>query len=256
MDNDATWQRTMLPPHLARQSKKFTSIEQPRGSQYIYWIRSAGLSLGASSFFFDGRSCFYNIQYCPIIFSDANQEQLTSPFSPPAVIVIPSRHQLQSKEITSPLERRATANYPVSSWCALVILLFLAIRYLIFNRLTLFSNSSPQALISHRQEFCSSLERQPIPSKCLMCAIMLVIRSLFFVIWYLIHLSPSFRNCRSPSGHQLQSKRNHFCPWATANLPVRALFRFAMIVFSPFNIQSSHNIWVYIAIRGGGLSLS
>ena len=80
------------------------------------------------------------------------------------------------------------------------------------------------------------------PTKCLMCAITLVIRLSFFVIRYSINLSQSFPNWHSSSRHQFQSKRNHFSPQATANLPVSALLGFVILVFSPFDIQSSHNL--------------
>mmetsp|Transcript_19183 Transcript_19183/g.34682 ORF Transcript_19183/g.34682 Transcript_19183/m.34682 type:complete len:128 (-) Transcript_19183:830-1213(-) len=70
-------------------------------------------------------SCFYNFVYCPIIFSDANQEQLTSLLGPSPS----SPHAINSNQKKSLLRS---------------------------------SDSQLSTLISHRQEFCSSLERQPI----------------------------------------------------------------------------------------------
>ena len=163
ISNNGQWCRLTTDNAVAtsccsRQSKIFTSIEQPRWSQYIYWIRSAAVFHWVRPPFFDGALVF--LQFCILSHNFFGCQSGTTHFSPWAVVVIPSRHQLQSKR--NHFSARATANYPVSSWCALVILLFLAIRYSIFNRLTIFSDSSPQAIIYHRQEFCSPLKQQPI----------------------------------------------------------------------------------------------
>ena len=156
------------------------------------------------------------LQFCILShnFSNANQKQITS-LSPRAVIIIPSRHQLQSKR--NHFSAWATVNCWVSSRCALVILLVLAIRY--YSIVSPYFRTLPltPSFPIEKNSILPSSDRQS-PSKCLMCPCDFVIFShSIFDIQSSHHIFELF-----PSSHHFPSTRILFSPQATANHPVSA----------------------------------
>ena len=102
-------------------------------NQVVYWIHSAPLfySVGCNVLFFFRWCCHFSAIWYLIVpqyfrTPIKNKSPLSSGHQ------FPSHHQLQSKR--NNFSPQATANGLVSSWCALVILLFFAIRYLIVSQ--------------------------------------------------------------------------------------------------------------------------